>query len=107
MKMGLMKSRIRKKQQERIRKQAEQANIRKFIGADVSDDRIRVTAPAMKSGGEIAAGAVRALFMAVLRFAVFALCAIGLIAIIYPGPRKELGTILSETYLLMRELLGI
>lgn len=103
----MFESQIKKKQHERVRKQAEQANIRRYIGADVSDDSIQVNAPAMKSGGEVAVGAVRALSYTVLRIVIFSLCAVGLIALVYPGPRRELTLILTQALEQLRDLVGI
>lgn len=105
--MKLFESQIKKKQHERVRKQAEQANIRKYIGADVSDDTIQVNTPAVKTGGELAVGVIKALSLTVLRIVVFALCAAGLIALIYPGPRRELTLIMVQVLEQLRDLIGI
>lgn len=105
--MKLFESKLKKKQHERVRKQAEQANIRKYIGADVSDDTIQVNTPAIKSGGELAIDVISALLSAVLRIAVFSLCAVGLIALVYPGPRRELTLILTQVLEQLHNLIGI
>ena len=104
--MGLFRSQIRRLKRERVRKQAEQANIRRVIGADVSDDSISVHAPAMKSAGEVAVGAVKSAAELLARMAVFALCALGLIALMSPGTRRELLLILKQVSEQLRAYIG-
>lgn len=104
--MGVIERRVRKKQRERILREAAKAAAKSSLGKDVSEGSIKVELHEKRGLTEVMLEATRWAVSAFLRILAVLFCALGLIAAVYPGPRRELFLILTKTVSEAKGFLG-
>lgn len=96
--MGLVdQNKFRKAELERKKNELNQAQYRKVLGRDVSDDTIDITVKESRSASEVVGTSIRRVFILIIDILLVLLAMVGAASLIFPAPRAELIKIFGET----------